>query len=100
MAPHPAIDPDSSLWAWLAHDLRFYREKYGLSQSAMGRIIGRSATNLSNCEANRRRITDKEAKLLDARFKTGGHFQRLLHFAQLGHDPNWLKQYVNLEKRA
>jgi DNA-binding XRE family transcriptional regulator len=100
MAPHPAIDPDSSLWAWLAHDLRFYREKYGLSQSAMGKIIGRSATNLSNCEAGRRRITDKEAKLLDARFKTGGHFQRLLHFAQLGHDPNWLKQYVNLEKRA
>lgn len=27
MAPHPAIDPDSSLWAWLAYDLRFYREK-------------------------------------------------------------------------
>ncbi|WP_329255987.1 helix-turn-helix transcriptional regulator [Actinoallomurus sp. NBC_01490] len=100
MAPHPDIDPDSSLWAWLAHDLRFYREKYGLSQSAMGKIIRRSATNLSNCEAGRRRITDKEAKLLDVRFKTGGHFQRLLHFAELGHDPNWLKQYVHLEKRA
>ena len=100
MAPHPAIDPDSSLWAWLAHDLRFYREKYGLSQTAMGRVIGRSATNLSNCEAGRRRITSKEAKALDVRFKTGGHFQRLLRFAQRGHDPNWFKQFVDLEKQA
>lgn len=100
MAPHPAIDPDSSLWAWLAHDLRFYREKYGLSQAAMGGIIGRSATNLSNCEAGRRRITAKEAKALDTRFKTGGHFQRLLRFAQRGHDPDWFKQFANLEKMA
>ncbi|GLY72944.1 helix-turn-helix domain-containing protein [Actinoallomurus iriomotensis] len=100
MAPHPAIDPDSSLWAWLAHDLRFYREKYGLSQSAMGKIIRRSATNLSNCEANRRRITDKEAKLLDVRFNTGGHFQRLLRFAQRGHDPEWFKQFTGLEQDA
>ena len=65
MARHPDIDPDSSLWAWLAYDLRFYREKYELSQAAMGRIIRRSPTNLSNCEAGRRRITDKEAKALD-----------------------------------
>jgi Domain of unknown function (DUF5753) len=100
MAPHPAIDPDSSLWAWLAYDLRFYREKYELSQERMGRIIRRSSTNLSNCEAGRRRINTKEAKLLDAHFKTGGHFQRLLRFAQRGHDPEWLKQYVELERRA
>jgi DNA-binding XRE family transcriptional regulator len=100
MAPRPAIDLDSSLWAWLAYDLRFYREKYGLSQPAMGRIIGRSPTNLSNCEAGRRRITSKEAKALDARFKTGGHFRRLLRFAQRGHDPDWLKHYVELERKA
>jgi DNA-binding XRE family transcriptional regulator len=100
MAQHPAIDPDSSLWAWLAYDLRFYREKCGLSQEAMGRIIRRSATNLSNCEAGRRRITDREAKLLDTHFKTGGHFQRLLRFAQRGHDPSWFKQFTHLERAA
>ncbi|GAB2801093.1 helix-turn-helix transcriptional regulator [Actinoallomurus bryophytorum] len=100
MAQHQAVDPDSSLWAWLAYDLRFYREKYGLPQTAMGKIIGRSSTNLSNCEAGRRRITDKEAKALDRHFATGGHFQRLLRFAQRGHDPNWFKQFVDLEKKA
>jgi DNA-binding XRE family transcriptional regulator len=100
MAPHPDVDPDSSLWAWLAHDLRFYREKYAMSQAAMGRLIGRSATNLSNCEAGRRRITSKEARVLDTRFTTGGHFQRLLRFAQRGHDPDWLKHYAHFERGA
>lgn len=100
MAPLPAIDPDSSLWAWLAYDLRFYRERSGLSLAGMGRIIHRSATNLSNCEAGRRRITSKEAKLLDEHFTTGGHFQRLLRFAQRGHDPDWFKQFVDLEQMA
>jgi hypothetical protein len=100
MAPHPDIDPDSSLWSWLAYDLRFYREKHGLSQTAMGRIIRRSPANLSNCEADRRRITDKDAKALDAYFKTGGHFQRLHRYARLGHDPNWFKQFTHLERAA
>src|SRR5215813_480817 len=100
MAPHEAVNPDSSLWAWLAHDLRFYREKYGLSQPEMGKIIRRSGSNLSNCEAGRRRITEKEAKLLDEYFKTGGHFQRLLRFARRGHDPNWFRQYVGFEVTA
>ena len=27
-------------------------------------------------------------------------FQRLLRFAQLGHDPNWFKQFVDIEKKA
>jgi hypothetical protein len=100
MAQHPDVDPDSSLWAWLAYDLRFYREKYKLSQPAMGRIIRRSPTNLSNCEAGRRRVNDKEAKLLDAHFKTGGHFERLLRFAQRGPDPSWFKQFTHLERMA
>lgn len=100
MAQHPEVDPDSSLWSWLAYDLRFYREKYGLSQAAMGRIIRRSPTNLSNCEAGRRRITDREAKLLDTHFTTGGHFERLIRYAQRGHDPNWLRQFMDLERMA
>jgi hypothetical protein len=100
MAPHPEIDPDSSLWSWLAYDLSFYREKHGMSLARMGRIIRRSPTNLSNCEAGRRRITDREAKLLDTYFETGGHFQRLIRFAQRGHDPDWLKQFTDLERAA
>lgn len=94
------LDPYSSLWAWLAHDLRFYRLRAGLSLPAMGEVIGRSPSSLSNCEAGRRRITAKEAKRLDDHFDTGGHFQRLVWFAMLGHDPDWFRNYVELEARA
>jgi hypothetical protein len=56
------VNPETSLWAWLAYDLRRYRIKAGLSLPAMGRIMGRSGSSLSNCEAGRR-ITEKEALL-------------------------------------
>lgn len=93
-------NPNTSLWAWLAHDLRFYREKYGLSQEKLGAIIGRSSSSLSNCEAGRRRITEDEAKILDDLWDTGGHFQRLILFARLSHDPDWFREHVEYEAKA
>lgn len=94
------IDPDASLWDWLAYDLRFYRKKYGMTQNAMAQILGISAPHLSNLELGIRRVTEKHAKRLDERFKTGGHFQRLLRYARRGHDPDWFKQYTAIEARA
>lgn len=94
------IDPDASLWDWLAYDLRFYRRKYGMTQNAMSQILGVSSSHLSNMELGLRRLTEKHAKRLDERFKTGGHFQRLLRFARRGHDPDWFKQYTEIEARA
>jgi transcriptional regulator with XRE-family HTH domain len=94
------VDPDSSLWAWLAHDVRFYRKKYHLTQPQLGSVVRCSASNLSNIEAGRRKLTDEQAVALDGRFKTGGHFSRLLRYARLGHDPDWFKQYVDIEASA
>jgi transcriptional regulator with XRE-family HTH domain len=94
------VDPDSSLWAWLAHDVRFYRKKYHLTQPQLGTVTRCSASNLSNIEAGRRKLTDEQAVALDERFKTGGHFSRLLRYARLGHDPDWFKQYVDIEASA
>lgn len=96
----PLVNPETSLWAWLAYDLRRYRINAGLTLPAMGRIMGRSGSSLSNCEGGRRRITEKEAALLDKRFNTGGHFVRLLRFAQRMHDPDWFRQHVEYEARA
>jgi transcriptional regulator with XRE-family HTH domain len=94
------VDPDSSLWAWLAHDVRFYRKKYNQTQNQLAEIIKSSASNISNIEAGRRKLTDEQALALDLRFKTGGHFSRLLRYARLGHDPDWFKQYVDIETTA
>ncbi|MEU5878140.1 helix-turn-helix transcriptional regulator [Spirillospora sp. NPDC047279] len=93
-------DPNTSLWAWLAHDLRFYREKHGLSQEALGEIINRTPASVSNCEAGRRHINDDEAKILDDLWQTGGHFQRLLLFARRSHNPDWFREHVSYEGRA
>jgi transcriptional regulator with XRE-family HTH domain len=94
------VDPESSLWAWLAYDVRFYRKKYNLTQHQLGQVIISSASNVSNIEAGRRKLTDEQALALDVRFVTGGHFSRLLRFARRGHDPDWFKQYAHLEARA
>lgn len=93
-------DPDESLWSWLAHDLRFYRTKHGLSLAQLGRIIGRTRGSVSACEHGRRRITDREAVILDELWETGGHFARLLRFARLGHDPDWDKEHLETEARS
>src|SRR3569833_681571 len=98
--PNELVDPNASLWTWLAHDVRFYRKKYSLTQPALASVIKSSASIVSNIEANRRKLSDEQALALDLRFKTGGHFSRLLRFARLGHDPDWFRQYVDLEAAA
>lgn len=93
-------NPDESLYAWLAHDLRFYRQKYGLTLKKLGEIIGRSESSLSNCEAGRRVISEDEAITLDQLWDTGGHFRRLLLFARRNHNPNWFREHVSYEGLA
>lgn len=96
-ATESLLDPNASLWNWLAHDLRFYRTKHGLSLTQLGRIIGRSRGSVSACEHGRRRISDREATILDELWETGGHFARLLRFARLGHDPDWDREHLETE---
>ncbi|MFF5264839.1 helix-turn-helix transcriptional regulator [Actinomadura viridis] len=94
------IDPSSSLYAWLAYDLRFYRQKLGLTGAQVGKIIGCVRSHVANLEAGRARLDIKQAKVLDEAWDTGGHFQRLLVFARRGHDLDWFQQYTGFEGRA
>jgi hypothetical protein len=100
MSASGEIDPKSSLWAWLAHDLRFHREKHGLSGTQLGKIIGCVRSTVSNLEAGRYRLDDKQARALDKEWNTGGHFERLLWFAQTAHDPDWFRTYTQYEADA
>ncbi|MFI0372387.1 helix-turn-helix domain-containing protein [Actinomadura sp. 1N219] len=75
------IDPASSLYAWLAYDLRFYRQKRGLTGTQVGRIINCVRSHVSNLEAGRACIDLDQARSLDKAWQTGGHFERLLGFA-------------------
>ncbi len=90
----------SSLYAWMAYDLRVYRKRHGMTGAQVGKIIGYVRSHVSNLEAGRVQLDMKQAKLLDNAWDTGGHFERLLAFARKGHDPNWFLQYGQYEATA
>lgn len=91
------IDPESSMWDWLTHDLQFLCRKYDLSYAELGRLLQRSRQNVSNIMAGRRQIKEKDADIIDTRYDTGGHFGRVLSWARRGHSPDWFEQYTERE---
>ncbi|MFD0688837.1 helix-turn-helix domain-containing protein [Actinomadura fibrosa] len=100
MSVRETIDPNSSLWAWLAFDLWFHRTQRGLSLAQTALIVKVTRGTVSNWEAGRFRPNDDHMVLLDEAWNTGGHFQRLLYYARTGHDPDWFKQYIQYERAA
>jgi transcriptional regulator with XRE-family HTH domain len=96
----PSPDPKSSLWAWLAHDLRYYRLQRGLSGDAVAKLLNCARSSISRLENGEARPTERQMVVLDERWDTGGHFGLLLWYARLGHDPNWFKQHVDIEAQA
>lgn len=93
-------DPMVSMWAWLAHDLRFYRTRHKLTGEQFGRIIGVVRSTVSRYELGELKINEDQAMALDHKFYTGGHFLRLLTYAKLGHNPDWFIEHVSYEARA
>jgi DNA-binding XRE family transcriptional regulator len=94
------IDPDRSLWSWLAWDLRRHREMHAMTGTQVGKIMGCVRSTVSNMEAGRVRPDLKQCQAVDTAWKTGGHFARLHTFACLGHDPDWFRQHVGYEAKA
>ncbi|MFV2174723.1 helix-turn-helix transcriptional regulator [Actinomadura sp. LOL_016] len=100
MTVRETIDPNSSLWAWLAYDLWFHRTQRGLSLARTALVVRVARGTVSNWEAGRHRPNDDHMALLDRAWNTGGHFQRLMYYARTGHDPDWFRQYVQYEAAA
>jgi transcriptional regulator with XRE-family HTH domain len=100
MHAKPSPDPMISMWTWLAHDVRFYRTRAKMSGTKLGELLGCDRSTISRIESATLKIDDKQAKILDRIFDTGGHFLRLLRYAELGHDPDWFKAFIGYEKTA
>ncbi|GLZ04323.1 transcriptional regulator [Actinomadura sp. NBRC 104412] len=94
------LDPKLSMWHFLAHVMRFFRERAGLSLTQCGQIIGCQRSTVSNFEAGRRRPHDEHMRLLDNHYETGILFQVLLWFARMAHDPDWGRQLIKYEEEA
>jgi transcriptional regulator with XRE-family HTH domain len=94
------LDPKLSLWHFLAYELRFEREKHGLSLTQMGQMINAARSSVSNIEAGRRKIDEGQAKTIDRSWQTGRLFELLLWYARAAHDPDWFRQYSHYEATA
>jgi transcriptional regulator with XRE-family HTH domain len=102
MAPVEYLNPDTSFKHWIASDLRFWREREGLSLSQMGLIMGASRHTVSNIEHARDgwNMNEDHAERLDKHFNLNNHFARLVHYARTAHDPDWFLEYAKFELRA
>jgi transcriptional regulator with XRE-family HTH domain len=97
------LDPSSPLAVWGA-ELRFYRDRAGLSQDQLAKQIGFSLAQVSSLETARRRPTRQVATLCDGVLDTGGALLRLLdHLKRLlvraGH-PTWFGEWLDIERAA
>lgn len=96
----PSPDPKNSLWDFMAYYLRFLRTQHNMTGETVGRLIQRSKSTISRYESGEYRLTDHDCEALDQAWNTGGLFSTLLHYARLGHDPDWLRQYIDHEAQA
>lgn len=94
------LDPKISLWHFLAWQLRYEREKQGLSLTQWGRIIGAARSTVSNIEAGRLKIDDDQAIAIDRHSDTGRLYEILLWYARIAHNPDWFRQYRQYEAKS
>jgi transcriptional regulator with XRE-family HTH domain len=102
MPPVESLDPDHSFKHWIASDLRFFREREGLSLSQMGQIMKCNRHTVSNIEHARDtwNMNEDQADRLDAYLRLNGHFARLVRYARTAHDPDWFAEYAKYEAVA
>lgn len=100
MAYADDLDPESSVLAFYATDLRREREAAELSQRDLAKLASVSPSLLNKIEAAKRLPTKEFSAICDERFGTGDHFQRLWKLVIKYAYPTWFRPYVELERSA
>ncbi|GAA4632195.1 helix-turn-helix transcriptional regulator [Actinoallomurus vinaceus] len=100
MATRPQLDPMSSLWAVIALQLRFQRERAGLTGTQLGDKISCVRSTVSRIESNTLKLDPKQAALADESLKTGGLFSALVVHAMREPDGQWRKEHRDIEATA
>jgi transcriptional regulator with XRE-family HTH domain len=93
-------DPRSSMWSWMAQQLRFQRMQRGLTGDALAKILNVARSSISRLENGDAKLTEKQAAILDEEWNTGGLFSVMLWYARQGHDPTWFRSFTEFEARA
>ncbi|MDX6743446.1 Scr1 family TA system antitoxin-like transcriptional regulator [Actinocorallia sp. A-T 12471] len=102
MAQRQDIDPDRSIRERIAHDLRFFRERDGLSQSDLGARIGAVKQYVSAIERAdpKFNLQTDHARHADELWGLPNHFQRLVKASRERSDEDWYAEHLPLEAKA
>ncbi|MGI8333181.1 helix-turn-helix domain-containing protein [Actinomadura scrupuli] len=84
----------------MAYELRFCRVQRALSGQDLAKILNCARSSVSRLETGEAKLDEKQAVVLDKAWDTGGRFSLMLWYARLGHHPDWLKQYLDIEATA
>lgn len=95
-----SLDPDRSLWDFIAVELRRQRESRQISGSKLGAKIGVDRSTVSRYESGTLKLGERQAKILDREWNLEWLFTRLVRFARAGHDAEWFQQGLAYEARA
>ncbi|TDD76644.1 helix-turn-helix domain-containing protein [Actinomadura rubrisoli] len=100
MSGQDDLDPDRSLWHFIAVQLRVHRERQGWSETRVGELIDRTRSVVSRYETGKIHLPAKIARLIDDAWGTDLLFTRLVGFANAAHDGDWLVGLADWEQRA
>ncbi|MGI5167851.1 helix-turn-helix domain-containing protein [Spirillospora sp. CA-253888] len=99
MTAAESLNPESSLWVYIAVHLRKERHRRKLTLSDVAMIIGADKARVSSYEAGRLKITAPHAEVLDREW--GTMFAALRKMAvKIGLDEDWAKQLLDFERKA
>ncbi|WP_158581549.1 Scr1 family TA system antitoxin-like transcriptional regulator [Actinomadura spongiicola] len=97
--PEPeALDPDRSLWDYIAVELRRLREARGLSGNKLAERLGCDRSYVSRVENGRLRLSPGYAQKLDALW--GATFARRVRLAEASDDGDWFTGLTEHEERS
>ncbi|MGI5200657.1 helix-turn-helix domain-containing protein [Spirillospora sp. CA-108201] len=97
--PEPeALDPDRSLWDYIAVEMRRLREARGLSGNKLAEQLGCDRSYVSRVENGRLHLSPDYARRLDRLW--GTTFARLVRLAETSDDGDWFTGLTDHEARA
>lgn len=100
MHARESLDPERSMWHFIAVHLRRYRELHQMSGQALADILGCDRSTVSRYESNRLRLKREHAEIIDRLWNTGGMFTALIGFAERADEGDWLVELAEFEARA
>ncbi|NKZ05482.1 helix-turn-helix domain-containing protein [Actinomadura latina] len=100
MSLRDALNPDRSLWHFIAVHLRRYREAHSLSGQALADILDCDRSTVSRYESGLLKLTRKHAEIIDREWQTRGMFASLVTLAGASDEGDWFTGLTEYEGRA